>query len=96
MTHDYNTRGKKDAGTFEDALKSIEDNFQKSICGLRDDVLNIKNAIIQRLQEDNLKLKETVRCLEDKVVHLEIKNNSLEQYGRRNNLEVEGIPTSIS
>ena len=34
MTHDYNTRGKKDAGTFEDALKSIEDNLQKSISDL--------------------------------------------------------------
>ena len=42
------------------------------------------------------KLKERVRCLEDKVVQLEIKNNSLEQYGRRNNLEIEVIPTSIS
>ena len=58
--------------------------------------MNIKDVIIQRLQEDHLKLKERVRCLEDKVVQLEIKNNSLEQYGRRNNLEIEVIPTSIS
>ena len=68
MTYDYNTRGKKDAGTFEDALKSIEDNLQKSISDLWDSILNIKDVIIQRLQEDNLKLKERVRCLEDKVV----------------------------
>ena len=68
MTHDYNTIGNKDTGTFEDALKSIEDNLQKSISGLRDDILNIKDVIIQRLQEDNLKLKERIRCLEDKVV----------------------------
>ena len=68
MTHDYNSRGKKDAGTFEDALKSIEDNLQKSISGLRDDILNIKDVIIHRLQEHNLKLKERVSCLEDKVV----------------------------
>ena len=67
MTHNYNTIGKKDAGTFEDALKSIEDNLQKSISGLRDNILNIKDVIIQRLQEDKLKLKERVRCLEDKV-----------------------------
>ena len=34
MTHDYNTRGKKDAGTFEDALKTIEDKLQeKNISG---------------------------------------------------------------
>ena len=55
LTHDYNTR-KKDAGNFKDALKSIEDNLQKCISGLWDDILNIKDVIIQRLQEDNLKL----------------------------------------
>ena len=48
------------------------------------------------MQEDNLKLKERVSCLEDKVFQLEIKNNSLKQYGRRNNLENERKPTSIS
>ena len=73
MTHDYNTRGKKDADTFEDALKSIENNLQKSISGLRDDILKIKDVIIQRLQQGNLKLKERVSWLEDKLIQLEIK-----------------------
>ena len=95
MTHDNNTRGKKDTGTFDDALKSIGDNLQKSISGLRDDILNIKDAIIQRLQKDNLKLKERVSCLEDKVIQSELKNSFLEQYGRRINLEIEGIPTRL-
>ena len=45
MTHDYNTRGKKDAGTFEDALKSIENNLQKSISGLQDDWLKRLNQV---------------------------------------------------
>ena len=57
MTHDNNTRGKNDASTFKDAWKSIEDNLQKSM--MRDDILNIKDVIIQRLQEDNLKLRES-------------------------------------
>ena len=57
MTHDNNTRRKNDASTFKDALKSIEDNLQKSM--MRDDILNIKDVIIQRLQEDNLKLRES-------------------------------------
>ena len=54
-----------------------------------------ENVIFQQLQENNLKLKERVSCLEDKVIQLEIKNNSLEKYWR-NNLEIEGIPTSMS
>ena len=70
--------------------------MQKSISRLRYDILDIKDVIVQRLQDDNLKLKERVSCLEDKVIQLEMKNNSLEQYGRTNDLEIEGIPTSIS
>ena len=57
--------------------------------------LNIKDVIFQQLQENNLKLKERVSCLENKVIRLETKNNSLEKYWR-NNLEIEGIPTSMS
>ena len=44
----------------------------------------------------NLKLKERLSCLEDKVVQLEIKNYSLERCGWRNNLEIQVRPTSIS
>ena len=43
-----------------------------------------------------IKLKERINCLEDKVVQLEIKDNSLEQYGKRNNLEIMRIPTNMS
>ena len=32
----------QNAGTLEDALKTIEGNLQKSISGLQNDVLNIK------------------------------------------------------
>ena len=31
MTHDYNTRGKNDADTFEGAWKSNEENLQKNM-----------------------------------------------------------------
>ena len=48
------------------------------------------------MQEYHLKLKERVSCLEDNTVQLEIKNNSLEQYGWRKNLGIEETPTSIS
>ena len=33
--------------------------------------------------------------MESKVVSLEINQNMLEQYGRRNNIEVSGIPDSV-
>ena len=61
--------------------------------------LNIKDVIFQQLQENNLKLKDRVSCLEDKVIQLQTKNNywsiGVKQY-RRNNLEIEEIPNSMS
>ena len=37
-----------------------------------------------------------VNNLENKVMSLEINGNHLEQYGRRNNLEITGIPDDVS
>ena len=34
--------------------------------------------------------------MQEKIISLESKSNSLEQYGRQNNMEINGIPNSIS
>ena len=34
--------------------------------------------------------------MQEKIISLESKSNSVEQYGRRNNMEINGIPNSIS
>ena len=41
-------------------------------------------------------MRNKINQLENKVISLEANTNSLEQYGRRNNLEISGIPDSIS
>ena len=51
--------------------------------------------IIKNLQAENERLREKVSSLESKVTSLEIDQNKLEQYGRRNNIEVSGIPDSV-
>ena len=51
--------------------------------------------IIKNLQAENERLTEKVSNLENKVTSLEINQNMLEQYGRRNNIEVSGIPDSV-
>ena len=95
--HNYKNRGRKQSVSFEEnPLKSLEDHLQKSISGLQEDILNIKDTIIQHFQESTLKSKKRLISLENEAVELEIKNNSLEQYGRNNNLEMTGIPTTIS
>ena len=51
--------------------------------------------IIKNLQAKNERLREKVRNLESKVTSLEINQNKLEQYGRRNNMEVSVTPYSV-
>ena len=54
-----------------------------------------KDVIIKNLHAENERLRGNVNNLENKVTSLEINQNMLEQYGRRNNIEVSGIPDSV-
>ena len=64
------------------------DNFDK-------EMLNLKDVIIKDLLVENQRLRNKINNLEKKVISLEENSNSLEQYGRRNNLEITGIPNDI-
>ena len=62
---------------------------------LRDEFINMKNIILKKLQDENAQLKETIANLQHKVIILETATNSVEQYDRRNNIEITGIPDDI-
>ena len=51
--------------------------------------------IIKNLQAKNKPLREKVSNLDSKVTSVEINPNKLEQYSRRNNIEVSGIPDLV-
>ena len=98
FTHDHNTRSKKPL-SFEDAMENMENNIIDQISSLKADVnsmkdefLNMKDVIIKHLQDENELLKARCSKLEDKVVSLETSVNQVEQYGRRNNIVIPGIP----
>ena len=59
------------------------------------ELLNVKDVIIKNLQAENECLRENVGNLESKVTSPEINQKKLEQYGRRNNVEVSGIPDPV-
>ena len=52
--------------------------------------------IIKRLQEENDLLWARCSKLENKVIDLESSINHIEQYGRRNNIVISGIPDDIN
>ena len=85
--HEYNT-----------ALSKVESNLMQNITNVKDEVINLKDIIIKNLQDENKHLKTKVNVLENKIIDLEIQNNNLDQYNysRRNNVEISGIPQSVS
>ena len=62
---------------------------------VKDEIIDLKEVIIQNLRNECNRLNNVVSEMSLKIVDLESKCNSLEQYGRRNNLEISGIPDSV-
>ena len=95
--HEYNTRTKKNE--FQDALASLVVNVNNSIksikSDLKDEINNLKDVIIKRLQDENVILRNRCSNLEQKLTEFETSTNKLEQYGRRNNIIISGIPDSV-
>ena len=52
--------------------------------------------VIKNLQVENERLRKKVNVLERKILTTENDHNSLEQYERRNNIEITGTPESAS
>ena len=63
---------------------------------MKDEFLNMKDVIIKHLQDENELLCSRCSKLEDKVVWLELSVNQVEQYGRKNNIVITGIPDNIA
>ena len=64
--------------SFEDAMEKMESNILEQISSLKvdvrsmkDELLNMKDVIIKRLQDKNALLRSRCSKLEDKVVLLE-------------------------
>ena len=93
MAHEYGTRSKSQV---DPALHQLEENIVSSINNLRDEITNLKDIIIKKLQDDNERFRTRCSKLENKLVSLETSTNAFEEYGRRNNLVLSGITDTIA
>ena len=57
--------------------------------------LILKILLLKIYNIENEHLRNQVSYLNKKVVSLEANHNILEQYGRRNNIEITGIPDTV-
>lgn len=89
VTTDQSSTGEmSDIAKLESTLLSRFDN-------LSGEFLNLKDIIIKNLQTENERLRNKVSYLSKRVISLETSHNMLEQYGRRNNIEITGIPDTV-
>ena len=98
MMHEYSTWSKMDL-TKMDLTKPRQnidslDEINNGNVGLKDEISNLKDIVIKHLQEENQNLWQKCNKLEEKIVKLESEQNSLAQYGRRNNI-ISGIFDSV-
>ena len=78
-------------------MDEIKENIKISVTEeVNESIMSTKNTIIDDLKEENLKLQNKVEKLEEQLLEPDQKNNHLDQYNRRNNLEIQGIPTNIT
>ena len=100
-SHNYNTRqnslpsnGNSNPERSE-LIINLESKLLLHFDNLDEEMLNLKDAIIKNLQVENQRLRSRIVNLERKVISLEENSDSLEQYGRWNNLEITGIPDDV-
>ena len=73
----------------------MESKLLSRFDNLSTEFLNLKDIIIKNLQIENECLRNIVSYLNKRIVSLESNHNMLEQYGRRNNIEITGIPDTV-
>ena len=85
--------------TFVSLYKLLDESEGKIKANINDIVteslMSLKDLIIEALKAVNLKLKCRVDSLEKKIFELDISRNK-DQYTRRNNVEIQGIPATVT
>ena len=84
-------RLKKELVVSTEPLQTLEAKISY-INSLKDEIISLKDTVIKRLQEEKERLYDTCPQLVNRVAGTECSHDVLEQYGRRNNLVVSGIP----
>ena len=78
-----------------DPNSSLETKLLARFDEVQNEHLNVKNIIMNNLQEENERLRKRVSFSDKKFISLETIYNMLEQYGMRNNPEIIGILDSM-
>ena len=74
----------------EDEFDNAIESLRGKIAAIRTSLSDIKNDVIQALREENISLKNEAQYESSNIIR-----NKMDQYNRRNNVVVDGTPTSV-
>ena len=80
---------------FADEISKLRNDLVGNFHDLLYEILNVKNIIAKKRQDKSTQLKATNVNLQHKVIILGIAMKSVEQYNRRNTIEITGLPDNI-
>ena len=88
--------------TLYDCIEEFRGEYKLTTTQIQEDLIAIKDTVIKNLLEENQRLRKRVEDLEEKTdrcnedfVEMERHSYDLEQYTRRNNLEISGVPNDV-
>ena len=81
--------------SLSEEMSKLKAELVREFRTIKDESIDLKEVIIQNLRNECNRLNNVVSEMSLKIVDLESKCNSSEQYRRRNNLEISGIPDSV-
>ena len=93
--NEENNEGRPTCQKLKDILNGNTEKMGKKLTKISEDISEMRNEIIKNLVEENKKLQEKVKNLEEKINQVAVSTESTNQYGRRNNIEISGIPDFV-
>ena len=72
--------------------ENLKNNLEEHI---NESIMSVKGTITNSLKQDNSQLRSKVEVLEKKLNDQQFYISSIDQYSRRNNIEIQGIPETI-
>ena len=86
-----------------DVIEKTSNKLERSVQDINDSLIILKENIIQNLLDENKRLNEKIKNVEtvnhilsEKVNAIEINTAKIDQYDRRNNIELHGVPSDVT
>ena len=78
-----------------DNKTELQESFKSTSHDIREEILIVRNHVLNLLLKENRGLRQRVQTLESRVLDIEKAVIKSEQNGRKSNFELDGIPTNI-